>query len=117
MATLHGEPIYPGCDVYDIAYGPGTVTAVEAGNKIHVSFGSSGRPRQYSSDGMTGKLCGKTLFHTPPVIVTFCRDECAMTRKRAALEGVMKIFDDISKIDCCSPQPEKCCEPKNDCCQ
>lgn len=109
MATLNGEPITPGCSVYDLAYGFGTVTAVEAGNKIHVSFGSSGRPRQYSSNGVTGKLCNRTLYHKPPAIVEFSRDECQCTKKRVALAGVMKIFDEMSKLPCCDKPEQKCC--------
>lgn len=108
MATLNGEEIYPGCSVYDICYGPGTVSAIECDNKIHVSFGSAGRPRQYTSNGMTGKLCNRTLFHVAPAIIEFGRDECATLKKRCALEGVMAIFDDVSKINCCEDQTTVC---------
>lgn len=104
MATLNGEKICPDYTVYDLAYGAGVVTAVER-DKIHVSFGV-GRPRQYNSAGMTGKNCSRTLFHTCPVIIEFSRDECEATKKRVALNGVMDIFDGMSKVHCV---------PENDC--
>ena len=113
MTMLNGEPIYPGCLVYDWNYGPGTVSAVECDGKIHVSFGSAGRPRQYNSNGLTGKLCNRTLFHVPPAIIEFSRDECATLKKKIALEGVLAIFDDMSKVECCA---ESGCEPAKNCC-
>lgn len=112
--TLNKEEINPGDCVYDICYGPGTVQAIDCG-KILVSFGSRGRPRQYSQNGFTGKNCQKTLFHRPPAIIEFPKDECRAAKITKALKDVIHIFNCLTNEPCvvevnCNP-----CEPENPC--
>ena len=107
MATLNNQPICVGDSVYDVCDGPGTIQAIDCNNRIHVSF-SAGRPRQYSENGMTGKRCNRTLFNGPPAIIEFPRDECNATKLSHALDTVMDIFEDLTKVKSCEPEACPC---------
>ena len=113
MATLSNETLHIGDCVYDIMYGPGEVVAVEGSGRFVVSFGSAGRSRKYTSAGMTGKNCYRTLYHKPPAIIEFPRDECNAAKLSCALTQVMEIFNDLTS--CSNPAPESCCEEPKGC--
>lgn len=118
MATvfLNDEPIYPGDPVYDISRGPGKVIAIDCG-RIQVSFGSRGRPRQYTPGGITGKQCYKTLYHRPPAVIEFPKDECRAAKLSCALQEIVKIMGSITSDKCCvtTAPCDTACEPTEPC--
>ncbi len=114
MATLNGEKVTPGCSVYDICYGPGIVKAVESCGFV-VSFGSAGRPRKYTDAGMTGKHCSRTLYHRPPAIIEFPRDETNAAKLTCALHGIVDILNTLVRGCVTVPCPAECPEEETSC--
>lgn len=110
---LDNEPVCLNQTVYDVCYGPGKVAALK-GDTILVTFGGKGRPRQYNSNGMTGKSCLQTLFHRPPCIIKFPKDETKATKLACALKDVMKIFNHLIETPQCPPV-QGCCQPEDPC--
>ena len=116
MATLSNSPISIGDSVHDIIYGPGEVVAIDGSGNLTVTFGSAGRPRKYSQQGITGKLCYRTLFHRPPAIIEFPREECNAAKLACALDQVMGIFNDLTNCKCPEPKEPECpCEQPEGC--
>jgi hypothetical protein len=108
MATLCDEPVYPGDSVYDLCYGPGTVTAVEK-CEFYVSFGC-GRPRRYNEQGMTGrKSFGKTLYWHKPIITELPKNECDAGKIRAAFADFLQIAQNLTRVKSC--EVEDPCNP------
>jgi hypothetical protein len=96
MTTLHDEAIYPEDTVYDICRGPGKVTRVD-GCDIYVSFGK-GRPYKFTNRGVNGDSQIITLFHRPPAIIPFPKDERRAAALTQALCKIMDLFNDL--LDC-----------------
>lgn len=111
---LNNEPVCPGDSVFDLVYGPGIVQAIEC-DRLIVSFGGKGRARKYSQNGMTGKHCYRTLFHRPPAIIEFPKDECRAAKLSSALKEVMKIFNYLTDQPCVVVQECYPCENEEPC--
>ena len=117
MAKLSGQEVYPGDCVYDLCWGPGTVTAVEA-CEFYVSFGC-GRPRRYNEQGMTGKKCfDRTLYFSKPIITELPKDECNAVKIRLAFDAFSQIATDLTGL-CPCPEPteyHECPQTEATCC-
>lgn len=67
-ASLDGEPVIVGDTVYDMVWGPGSVTQLHMSGNFVVRFGGT-RTATFTSLGVNSRYPGRTLFWHDPIIV------------------------------------------------
>jgi len=111
MAKLCGTEVCPGDHVYDLTWGPGKVSGVEA-CAFHVAFGC-GRPRRYNEQGMTGaKAFDRTLYFDKPIIIELPKDECNQVKFRNAFRDFMGIAKMLTTLKPCEEEIDECCNKR-----